>query len=277
MGRKPLRYDCIIVGAGISGLSCAKEISAAGLMVLLLESSTRIGGRLNTIDLGGNSATPADIGASFVHGIIDNPLTKLSKEVPFKLHLPTEQTTTRVYPHDAHGEPLKEEVSEKLDFLSFNVTFNRCHEQAQAGPSVPKEEESVWDVLTSTPAGQGVWRDIEEEDRERVLSLSPMWSGWTGAKLSDVSLKWWGFENEFRGEDAVVSNGYRQLIDWTLHQAQRQGAELICDSKVTKISRQGDDGPFSVFAASSDGGEVEFEADHVVCSVSLGGLASILA
>ena len=40
--------DVIIVGAGISGLSCAKHLMKAGIKCLILEASNRIGGRIKS-------------------------------------------------------------------------------------------------------------------------------------------------------------------------------------------------------------------------------------
>lgn len=53
-------HDCIVVGAGFSGLSAATDLEAAGKSVVLIEARERVGGRTepgtlagHTIDLGG--------------------------------------------------------------------------------------------------------------------------------------------------------------------------------------------------------------------------------
>lgn len=46
----PKRYDVIIIGAGLAGLHSAYLLEQAGLNVLVLESSERVGGRVYTLD-----------------------------------------------------------------------------------------------------------------------------------------------------------------------------------------------------------------------------------
>ncbi len=42
-------YDCIVLGAGIAGVTAARELHEAGFRVLVLEGSARVGGRMLTI------------------------------------------------------------------------------------------------------------------------------------------------------------------------------------------------------------------------------------
>ena len=87
--RRPPRV--IIIGAGISGLACARELSERRHDVLILEARNRLGGRLRTIDLMMDDAetvsgrqeevsdlqselfkvekwSPVDVGGAFIHG-----------------------------------------------------------------------------------------------------------------------------------------------------------------------------------------------------------------
>lgn len=71
-------YDIIIIGAGASGLTAARELSSKGRKVLVLEARNRLGGRINTITSKGFSK-PIEGGAEFVH--VNLPLTlQLLKE-----------------------------------------------------------------------------------------------------------------------------------------------------------------------------------------------------
>ena len=63
--------DVIVIGAGLAGLACARRLIAAGRTVRILEARQRIGGRIwSNPQLG----YPVDLGASWLHGISNNPL-----------------------------------------------------------------------------------------------------------------------------------------------------------------------------------------------------------
>ena len=59
--------DILIIGAGAAGLSAARELSAAGLAVIILEARDRIGGRIHTYR-NDRSPLPVELGAEFIHG-----------------------------------------------------------------------------------------------------------------------------------------------------------------------------------------------------------------
>lgn len=58
-------YDVLVIGAGVSGLVCAKVIASAGKRVRVLERSRGVGGRCATRRVDGQ---PVDHGQVFLHG-----------------------------------------------------------------------------------------------------------------------------------------------------------------------------------------------------------------
>ena len=67
--------DVVIVGAGAAGLSAARKLTAAGARVLILEASSKVGGRV----LHDRTLTdmPLELGPEFVHGEHANLLLDL--------------------------------------------------------------------------------------------------------------------------------------------------------------------------------------------------------
>jgi monoamine oxidase len=57
--------EVVIIGAGVAGLTAARELSTAGARVLVLEARDRLGGRVLTHHA---AEGPVELGAEFVHG-----------------------------------------------------------------------------------------------------------------------------------------------------------------------------------------------------------------
>jgi len=64
--------EVIIIGGGVAGLSAARDLTAAGARVLLLEARDRLGGRILTRH---TPDGPVELGAEFVHGAVEETLS----------------------------------------------------------------------------------------------------------------------------------------------------------------------------------------------------------
>lgn len=63
--------DVVIVGAGVAGLTAARDLCRAGVRVLVLEARDRLGGRVLTHHA---AEGPVELGAEFVHGAFGETL-----------------------------------------------------------------------------------------------------------------------------------------------------------------------------------------------------------
>jgi monoamine oxidase len=62
-----VNFDVVIIGAGVAGLAAARDLTAAGLRIAILEARNRIGGRVHTLRPP-ELSVPVELGAEFVHG-----------------------------------------------------------------------------------------------------------------------------------------------------------------------------------------------------------------
>jgi monoamine oxidase len=76
--RRGRRVDVVVVGAGLAGLTAARELHRAGRSVIVLEARRRVGGRTLTKRIRGGA--PADRGATFA-GPTQDHILELARQV----------------------------------------------------------------------------------------------------------------------------------------------------------------------------------------------------
>ncbi len=75
----PSEIDVVVIGAGVAGLSAATSLRQAGLRVLVLEASGRIGGRARTVNEPALGGIWFDHGAAWLHVAESNPLVPIAE------------------------------------------------------------------------------------------------------------------------------------------------------------------------------------------------------
>jgi monoamine oxidase len=85
--------DVVVVGAGLAGLTAARDLVAAGRSVVVLEARDRVGGRVLNVDLGDGVITEG--GAEFI-GPTQDRIAALTKDVGVET-FPTYNTGDNVY------------------------------------------------------------------------------------------------------------------------------------------------------------------------------------
>src|SRR6478609_1643355 len=68
----PGEQTVLIIGAGAAGLLAARQLSSAGMKVIVVEAASYAGGRMHTLKEDGFSE-PVEAGAEFIHG--NQPIT----------------------------------------------------------------------------------------------------------------------------------------------------------------------------------------------------------
>jgi monoamine oxidase len=86
----------------MAGLAAAQTLTAAGFSVQVLEGRDRIGGRTWTSEYW--SDAPLDMGASWIHGRTNNPMSALADKFATKL-VPTDEDNLILYGPDGKVIP----------------------------------------------------------------------------------------------------------------------------------------------------------------------------
>ncbi|MGC2694614.1 MAG: NAD(P)/FAD-dependent oxidoreductase [Candidatus Angelobacter sp.] len=103
------RFDVIVIGAGIAGLSATRELQHLGHSVLILEANNRIGGRAY-VGYIGDGKVPIDYGGAWIHGISTNPLTGMVDAMGFQ-----RERTQLDLPYFVNGNEASKEEQEVFD------------------------------------------------------------------------------------------------------------------------------------------------------------------
>ncbi|CAM9492803.1 unnamed protein product [Ectocarpus sp. 12 AP-2014] len=113
----------LVVGAGLAGLSAARELSHRGYDVIVLEATSRVGGRLLSAQVAETGGAAIDLGAAFIHGIEDNPVAALAQELGLTL-VPMDDCT--LLGND--GQPVPEAMDQRIQRL-WNRVLDECAEK----------------------------------------------------------------------------------------------------------------------------------------------------
>ena len=73
-----LEADVAVVGAGLAGIAAARALERGGASVVVLEARDRVGGRLESIDIGGGNWM--DVGGQWI-GPTQDRLAALAREL----------------------------------------------------------------------------------------------------------------------------------------------------------------------------------------------------
>lgn len=174
--------DVLVIGAGIAGLAAARELVRKGAGVVVLEARDRIGGRIETRDVGGEVV---DLGATWIHGTKGNPIAALARE----FSLPLVPTHWDDWKHRWFPEADRRRAQDAAD--EIEDLFERSKKPA------------VSDLL---PRG---WRSdplMRWAVRSEII-------GEYGEEPERLSPRHWQDDEEYDGGDWRLVRGYGELAD----------------------------------------------------------------
>ena len=181
----------VVVGAGVAGLGAARDLVAAGRPVVVLEARDRIGGRVWSVEMGDRVV---DLGGSWLHGLRDNPLTRITESLGIEL-VPTDYEDALLF--DSNGAP---------------VPWVRLGDQYEAVGELLDGSRST---RSMAPAVEQLRSNFSGDNR-RFLEyvLASEIDHWFAAGPEDLAFSGVHEGSWSRGGDAVPRTSYSPIIDW---------------------------------------------------------------
>ncbi|WP_199245119.1 FAD-dependent oxidoreductase [[Phormidium] sp. ETS-05] len=241
--------NILIIGAGIAGIAAARKLTKNGFNVKILEGRNRIGGRINT---NRSLGLAVDLGAAWIHGSTDNPITTIATE--FKLNInQTDYENIQVY--NSEGKSLSESALDDAYDLYDTII---------------EEVENLADRLDADISlGEGWRRAIRQQKISPKLEKILKWYMSfeleldNGTDLDNLSLWYVDDDEAFDGEDYIFPNGYDQIIEGLA-----KGLEIELSQKVTEVIWS--DSGVEVKTATGN----QYTADAALLTLPLGVLKS---
>lgn len=227
-----------VVGAGMAGLAAVDRLSKAGVETVLIEARDRIGGRVWT------AAPGIDLGASWIHGPVGNPLVALAdasgaRRVPFNWDR---------YEFYEDGEVLPPAEAREVDRLYSRLEAHLRREGRRAG--------------NGANLSRGVAsfsRELSAAERQLLGHVVNTYlTHEYGADPQRLSLGWFDEGASLRGADQLVPTGYAGLFDAL------EPADEIHLSRPVRTIRHGSGG----VVLETDAGNLS--ADAAIITVPLG-------
>ena len=227
----------VVIGGGISGLAAAKKLKENGFTVIVLEAQEKVGGRIRTDR---SLGVAFDEGASWIHGPRGNPITSLATQARANTFL-TSDDSVEVF--NTNGIAYSDTVLTKAE-SQFESALNAVR---SAGTQT-KSFQTVFNSLYPTQANDKLWKYM----------LSAYLEFSTGGDISKLSSKFFDDDEEFNGDEVIITNGYDKVTDFMA-----QGLEIRLSTRVTGINYAN-----TKVVITANGSNIQ--ADFVVVSVPLG-------
>ena len=192
----------IVIGAGISGLAAARVLTEEGYSVIVVEARERVGGRVWT-DYSW-PGIPLDMGASWIHGSQDNPITDLARELDIATAV-TDYDNTWLW--DTDGRMVEDDEHDEIDNRFVEMLDDLDSERDDMDES-DDDDIALGDAVED-------WIDAKRPDpttiRQLAYSVNTAIEHEYAADIADLSFYYFDGGDAFDGDDLLFPNGYAQI------------------------------------------------------------------
>jgi monoamine oxidase len=248
----------LVIGAGISGITAARELLDAGIDCEILEARNRIGGRICQAQ---EFDVPIDLGASWIHQVNGNPLA----EVAEKLQL-TVDTTCNPYLTGEGGFELYDLNGQALTIRCQEPTRQKFAALTEKGVEMLSNLDTDLSVHEMFVLAH---QQLSHLNHEPLLMnwLKAGIEGWENTNLQQLSARnhFGEIENpEFTGGDAFIVDGFFNVMNHLAEGVKCHGANKIHLNQAVKKIEYNDE---EVRVETNRG---TFTADYVISTFPLG-------
>jgi monoamine oxidase len=185
-----VKFDAIVIGAGVAGLAAARELSGARKRVCVVEARERTGGRIHTLHVP-DLPLPIELGAEFIHGEARDTFSIVEAAALIACQLPENHLWSRGGKWETVHDiwELMDDVRAQIRSLRRDISFADFLRTRRSIP--PRVREMARAFVEGYHAAHA--------DRISALSL----------RASDDEGKEWGGNTQFR-----ILDGYDAVTEW---------------------------------------------------------------
>jgi len=229
----------IVVGAGIAGLTVARNLSRSKVHTVVLEAQDRVGGRVYT-------KNGHDFGASWIHDLQNNAFFPVAVEL--KLRLAYDQH----FFFFSRGAPLSPYTVDRAFKLLGGV--------ARAPLNQTLHEYAV-----------AVTRGLPEEEARELQGVMRTVEHWTGMSWDEMSAQ--SAEMPHASPDAFNLSGNERFVSWIRDEIDWDYCDLRLEAPVARIAggAGGGAGGGGAYTVTTEAGDT-VTGSHVVCTIPVGAL-----
>uniref|UniRef100_A0A182YEB5 Amine oxidase n=1 Tax=Anopheles stephensi TaxID=30069 RepID=A0A182YEB5_ANOST len=261
----------VIIGAGAAGVAAATRLIERGYKnVKILEAENRIGGRIHTVPFGANVV---DLGAQWCHGEKGNVCYELGSK--YNVFDSNSARYERFVLTRSNGEQIPKERSEKLLGLIWSILETHKHELTGYRGSLGSFIMGKFRALLETPE----YADVNDDTAYQVLEFFQKFENSIEASDSWFDTSGPGYLHYWECDGDLLLNwrdkGYRTVLEILMKRhplataAEAINLEDYTHFNKTVANINWTAGPDSLVSIRCTDSTV-YDADHVICTMSLG-------